>query len=44
MYHAMRLDGGNTEKARPFQRRLAGIMSIELPKEDFLDYNIKLGL
>lgn len=35
LYHAMRLDGGNTEKARPFQRRLAGIMSIELPKEDF---------
>ena len=35
LYHAMRQDGGNTKSARPYQKRLAGIMSIELPKEDF---------
>ena len=35
LYHAMRQDGGNTEKARPYQKKLAGIMAIELPKEDF---------
>ena len=35
LYHAMRQDGGNTKSARLYQKRLAGIMSIELPKEDF---------
>lgn len=35
LYHAMRQDGGNTKIARPYQKRLAGIMSIELPREDF---------
>jgi len=35
LYHAMRQDGGNMKSARPYQKRLAGIMSIELPKEDF---------
>lgn len=39
LYHAMRQDGGNTECARPYQKRLAGIMSIELPKEDFQKVN-----
>lgn len=35
LYHAMRWDGGNTKTSRPYQKRLAGIMSIELPSEDF---------
>ena len=35
LYHAMRQDGGDTESSRPYQKRLAGIMSIELPKDDF---------
>lgn len=35
LYHAMRQDGGNTKSARPYQKRLAGIMSVELPGEDF---------
>lgn len=35
LYHAMRQDGGNTKCARPYQKRLAGIMSSELPGEDF---------
>ena len=39
LYHAMRQDGGNTKSARPYQKRLAGIMSIELPKEDFQKVN-----
>ena len=35
LYHAMHQDGGGAETSRPYQKRLAGIMSIELPKEDF---------
>ena len=35
LYHAMRQDGGDARSARPYQKRLAGIMSIELSKEDF---------
>lgn len=31
----MRQDGGSTRSARPYQKRLAGIMSVELPGEDF---------
>jgi transposase-like protein len=35
LYHMMWQDGGKVEDSRPFQRRLAGILGIELPGEDF---------
>ena len=31
----MRQDGGSTRSARPYQKRHAGIMSVELPGKDF---------
>lgn len=34
LYHFVHADGGNTEIARPYQKRLAGIISINLPQED----------
>ncbi len=35
LYHAMHKDRGDTETSRQYQKRLAGIMSIELLKKDF---------
>lgn len=35
LYHAMHQDGGGAKEARPFQKRLAGVMALELPADDF---------
>ena len=35
LYHMMRVNGGKIKDVRPMQKRLKGIMAIELPKESF---------
>ena len=35
LYHMMRADGGLAKESRPYQDRLAALLAIELPKEDF---------
>ena len=35
LYHMMHADGGLAKESRPYQDRLAALMAIELPKEDF---------
>ena len=35
LYHMMHADGGLARESRPYQDRLAALMAIELPKEDF---------
>lgn len=35
LYHAMYQDGGTIKESKPLQQGLAGVLAIELPKEDF---------
>ena len=35
LYHMMRVNGGKIKDVRPIQKRLGGIMAIELPKDSF---------
>lgn len=35
LYHAMHQDGGTIKDSKPLQDGLAGVLAIELPKEDF---------
>jgi len=35
LYHAMHQDGGTIKESKPLQNGLAGVLAIELPKEDF---------
>ncbi len=35
LYHAMHRDGGSVRESRPVRNALAGVLAIELPKDDF---------
>lgn len=39
LYHMMHHDGASAKEVRPVQKRLAGVMAIELPEDDFQKVN-----